>query len=213
MGGSGAFLLPLKSQISLLVVLGLIEVLWPIAAVRLTGHGRRMRQAGAAAVVLILVLPVAIAPMLRFDLDTPQPELWRLGHAAAAYVQPGERLALLLPGDTDDAVGSMLRGVLLFTPPRRPGLDFGVETGTGPGTLQQAAAAGYRLVLTTCTPSGLDGVPAGVAAMLRDTPDGWRVLQTWPWPWSTTIKAPHFAALLGHAPLCAPPPPGIGSAR
>ena len=202
-----------ESQISLLVILALIEVLWPIAAVRIAIHGRRMRQAGVAAVLLILILPVAIAPMLRFDLDTPQPELWRLGHAAATYVQPGERLALLLPGDTDDAVGSMLRGVLLFTSPRRPGLDFRVDTHIGPATLQAAAAAGYHLALITCTPPGLEVVPAGVAAMLRDTQDGWRVLQTWPWPWSATIRMPHFAALLGHAPLCATTPQRTGSTR
>ena len=212
-----------ESQISLLVILALIEVLWPMAAVRLAVHGRRMRHAGVAAVLLILVLPLAIAPMLRFDLDTPQPELWRLGHAAAAYVQPGERLLLLLPGDADDAVGSMLRGVLLFTAPRRPGLDFRVDThtlnthtlntGTGPAALQDAAAAGYQLALMTCTPPDLEGVPAGVAAMLRHTPDGWRVLQTWPWPWSNMIKTPHFAALLGHAPLCATTPQGTGPAR
>ncbi len=207
-----------ESQISLLVMLALTEVLWPMAAVRLVGHGRRMRHAGIAAVLLILLLPLAIAPMLRFDLDTPQPELWRLGHAAAGYVQPGERLALLLPGDTDDAVGSMLRGVLLFTPTRRPGLDFRVDTGTldtstGKATLQAAAAAGYRLALITCTPSGLEGVPAGVAAMLRETQDGWRVLQTWPWPWSTMIRTPHFAALLGHAPLCATAPRRTAPAR
>jgi hypothetical protein len=191
-----------ESQISLLVMLGLVMALRPVAAGWLAAHDRRARQAGVAAVVLILLLPVAGVKLLRFDLDTPQPELWQLGHAAAAYIQPGDRVALLLPGDTDDAVGSMLRGVLLFTPPRRPGLDFRIETGTGAATLREAADAGYRLALVTCTPSGLDGVPAGVAAMLRDTPDGWRALQTWPWP--TTIKTQrHFPALLARAPFCA----------
>ncbi len=195
-----------ESQVSLLVMLGLVVALRPLAAGWLAAHARRARQAGAAAVGLILLLPIAIAPLLRFDLDTPQPELWRLGHAAAAYVRPGERLALLLPGDTDDAVGSMLRGVLLFTPPRRPGLDFRIETGAGPAALQAAAAAGYRLALVSCTPPGIAGVPAGVAALLRDTPDGWRAEQTWPWPWSAATGTRHFAALLGHAPLCAAPP-------
>jgi hypothetical protein len=193
-----------ESQISLLVMLGLVVVLRPAVAGWLAANGRHARHAAVAAMVLILLLPVATAKLLRFDLDTPQPELWRLGHVAAAFVQPGDRLALLLPGDTDDAVGSMLRGVLLFTPPRRPGLDFRIETEIGVATLQEAAAAGYRLALVTCTPPGIDGVPVGVAAMLRDTPDGWRALQIWPWP--DAMRARKFAALLARAPLCAAPP-------
>jgi len=194
-----------ESQISLLVMLGLVLALRPVVAGWLAASARRARLAArapvaVAPVMLILLLPIAAASLLRFDLDTPQPELWALGHAAASYVQPGDRLALVVPGDADDAVGSMLRGVLLFTPPRRPGLDFRIETGTGVVPLQTAAAAGYRLALVTCTPSGLDGVPAGVAAMLQNTPDGWRALRTWPWPES--IKARRFAAMLGHAPFC-----------
>ena len=86
--------------------------------------------------------PLAGAPLLRFDRDTPQPELRELGHRGRAHLQPGDRLALLLPGDTEDSVGSLLRGVLLFTPPRRPGLDIHIETSVSPATLASAAAAG-----------------------------------------------------------------------
>ena len=66
--------------------------------------------------------------MLRFDLDPPQPLLWDLGHQVARRVRPGDRLALLVPGDVNDSVGSMLRGVILFTPPRRPELDIATKT-------------------------------------------------------------------------------------
>jgi uncharacterized membrane protein (UPF0136 family) len=194
-----------ESQVSLLVMLGLLTGLRPAVASWMMANPRPIQHAGHAAVGLILLLPLATAPLLRFDLDTPQPELWRLGHAAAAYVAPGNRLALVLPGDTDDSVGSMLRGVLLFTPPRRPGLDLRTETGPAARALSRAAIAGYRLALVTCTPPGIYGVPAGVAAMLRDTPDGWRPLQTWPWP--TSLKTQRFAALLARAPLCAAPAP------
>jgi hypothetical protein len=193
-----------ESQISLLVMLGFTVALRPALTRWLAADARRGRFAAVAPVLLVLLLPLATVRQLRFDLDTPQPELWQLAHAAAAYVRPGDRLALIVPGDTDDAVGSMMRGVLLFTPPRRPGLDFRVETEPGTTALQAAATAGYRLALITCTPQGLADVPAGVAAMLLATPDGWRALQTWSWP--ASIRARRFAALLGRAPLCAARP-------
>ena len=78
-------------------------------------------RAGRAAVGLALLFPVAGVPLLRFDRDTPQPELRRLGHEAAAYLQPGDRLALLLPGDSEDSIGSFLRGVHAVHPAAPPG--------------------------------------------------------------------------------------------
>jgi hypothetical protein len=193
-----------NTQVSLLVMLGLVVALRPWVTQRLT-HLRGIQHAAVAVIVLILVLPIATAGQLRFDRDTPQPELWRLGHAAAAYVRPGDRLALILPNDTDDSVGSMLRGVLLFTPPRRPGLDFRIDTSDSPDALNNAAAAGYRLALVTCAAAGVTDVPAGAAAMLQRNDNGWHVLQTWPWP--SSLRTQRFAALLARGPLCAGPRP------
>ena len=186
-------------------MLGLVVGLRPWAAAWLAANARLAARAGRVAVGLALLFPVAGVPLLRFDRDTPQPELRRLGHEAAAYLQPRDRLALLLPGDSEDSIGSFLRGVMLFTPPRRPGLDFRIETSVSQATLASVAAADYRLALVTCAPAGLDGVPAGDAAMLRATPDGWRVLQTWAWP--EQIKRRRFAGLLARDPLCAGPRP------
>ena len=195
-----------NTQVSLLVMVGLVVELRPWAAARLAANARFAAPAGRVAVTLALLFPVAGVPLLRFDRGTPQPELRRLGHEAAAYLQPGDRLALLLPRDSEDSIGSFLRGVMLFTPPRRPGLEFRIETSVSPATLATVAAADYRLALVTCAPAGLDGVPAGDAAMLRATPDGWHVLQTWPWP--ERIKHRQFAGLLARDPLCAGPRPG-----
>ena len=95
----------------------------------------------------------------------------------------------------------MLRGVMLFTPPRRPGLDIRIESTANAPTLAALAAAGYHLALVTCTPSGLDGTPPHVAAVLRYNEERWHVLDTWTYP--DRLRHKHFAALLAREPLCA----------
>jgi hypothetical protein len=202
------------TQLSLLVMLGLTVALRPAMARWVAGRAQFARRTGVALIAVVVVLPVALVRSLRFDLEPPQPTLWQLGHQAARDIAsaegapgvdaPGGRLALLVPGDTDDSVGSMLRGVLLFTPPRRPGLDIRTETKANAPTLAALAAAGYRLALVSCTPSGLDGVPAHVAAMLRYGDGGWQVLNTWPYP--DRLRKAHFAALLARGPVCAGAP-------
>jgi hypothetical protein len=204
-----------STQLSLLVMLGLAVAFRPAVArwVVRPGSliGRLAGGVGVVAIVLILVLPVALVRPLRFDLEPPQPTLWQLGHRAARDIPPeappadrgapSSRLALLVPGDNDDAVGSVLRGVLLFTPPRRPALDIRTEATADASTLNALAAAGYRLALVTCTPSGLDGIPTRVAAMLRFGDGRWRLVDAWPYPdWPKHV---HFAALLGRGPVCA----------
>ncbi len=194
-----------NTQISLLLMLGLVVALRPWLAQWLAAHQEVARKGALTVVALALLLPLAGAPLLRFDRDPPQPELRRLGNAAATYLQPSDKLALLLPHDTDDSVGSYLRGVLLFTEPRRLGLDFRVETAVTPATLAAVAVAGYRFALVTCAPPGLADVPPGDAALLRDTPNGWRTVQAWSRPEDITRRT--FAGMLARGPLCAGPRP------
>jgi hypothetical protein len=190
-----------NTQISLLLMLGFVVALRPWLSHWFAAHEQVARKGAVAAVATALLLPVAGAPLLRFDRDAPQPELRRLGNAAAAFLQPGDRLALLLPQDTDDSVGSYLRGVLLFTEPRRLGLDFRVETEVTPATLGTVAAAGYRLALVTCAPPGFADAAAGDAALLRDTSSGWHTVQSWSRP--EDVAQHSFAGMLARGPLCA----------
>jgi hypothetical protein len=192
------------SQLSLVVLLALTVAARPFASYWLTKVPARARYAGAGAIVLVLAIPPAIAGVLRYDLEQPQPLLWDLGHRAAAEIRPGDRLALLVPGDVYDSVGSMLRGVILFTAPRRLSLDIETRTEADPGTLEAVAGAGYTLALVSCTPVGLNGVPPGEAVLLRHAADGWRLVQAWPYP--AGIAHWRFAALLARAPLCAMQP-------
>jgi hypothetical protein len=194
-----------NTQVSLLVMLGLVVALRPWLAHWLAGREQFTHKGSVAAVAAALLLPVIGAPLLRFDRDPPQPALRRLGNAAATYLQSGDRLALLLPHDTDDSVGSYLRGVLLFTEPRRLGLDFRTETEVTPATLGAVAAAGYGLALVTCAPPGFADAPAGDAALLRNTPTGWHTMQSWSRPEDITQRS--FAGMLARGPLCAGPRP------
>jgi hypothetical protein len=190
-----------STQLSLLVMLGLVVAFRPAVTTFLARQGRLGPRAGVAAIVMVVALPVVLLRPLRFDLDPPQPALWQLGHQVAHYIAPGDRLALLVPGDTDDSVGSMLRGVLMFTPPARSAIDVETKTKADAATLVASVAAGYRLALISCTPAGLDGVPAHVAALLRYDGAGWHVVNSWPYP--PALRRQHFAGLLARGPLCA----------
>jgi hypothetical protein len=193
-----------EAQLSLMVMLGLLVALRPVVADRILRLGSTARaRLGAGAMALVVALPIALVGLLRFDLAMPMPQVWALGHRVASYIRPGGKLALLLPDDVDDSVGSMLRGVIMFTPPRRPGLDLRIETKADSATLDKIAAAGYPLVLISCTPAGLDGVPPRVAALMEHTAAGWRLLDAWRYP--PDIAARHFTSL-ARGPLCGNPP-------
>lgn len=194
------------SQLSLVVMLGLVVMLRPMATRWVARLGDRVRFARGMAIGLIILLPTVLVPALRFDLEAPQPVLWDLGHQVAARIAPDARLAIVVPGDTDDAVGSMLRGVLLFTPPTRPYLDLRTETTADPAMLRALAAAGYRLALVSCTPEGLVDVPPRVAALLQYGDGVWQPLATWPYPES--LRHQRFTALLTGAPFCVTRPAG-----
>jgi hypothetical protein len=190
-----------SSQLSLAAMLGLVVIFRPAVAAFIARRCRGLPALTAAPVLLVLVLPVAAFPMLRFDLEAPQPALRRMGHLAAAYVEPGSKLALLVNGDVYDSVGSMVRGVLMFTPPRRPGLQIRTETTADAATLRKVAAEGYHIALVTCTPAELGGAPPGVAALLRDSVDGWHAVAIWHYP--PELKSRRFGAMLARKPLCA----------
>jgi hypothetical protein len=184
------------SQLSLLVILALTVVASAPARRWLNKGAVRARYAAIASIAGVLCIPPAIAGLLRFDLDQPQPLVWDLGHQVARQIKATDRLALLVPDDVYDSVGSMLRGVLLFTPPRRQGLDIRTETKADAVTLESAADAGYTVALVTCS--------HGEAVLLRHTAEGWHQVSAWPYP--ADISHWRFAALLARGPLCAVPP-------
>ena len=162
---------------------------------------RLWRPAAAALVALALVAPLAFVKRLRFDLVMPQPLVRELGERVKPYLNDGDRLALLLPGD-NDSVAAMLAGVLMDTPPRRRGLDLLVQDAAGPATLAEAARRGYRIAVISCTQEELFGVAPGAAALLEHDGGEWRRLAAWPYP--AAARQRRWQRILAWPPLCRP---------
>ncbi len=190
-----------SGHLSLLVMLGLSVWLRPWAEQMMVRLGRRAKTAPGIAIALVVVFPLAIAPMLRFDLQAPQPAVFALGPQIASHLPPDARLALLVPGDPFDAAGSIIRGTLLFLEPRRPRLDVRTVNRADTETLEAAHRDGYDFALITCTPPNLAGAPPNVAALLRRDGAGWRLVESWLWP--AELSGQRFGALLEYAPFCA----------
>jgi hypothetical protein len=136
--------------------------------------------AAVAAIAVTVIAPVAFAERLRFDIEMPQPLVWDLTAQLKPYLKDRDRLAMLLPGD-DGEIGELLTGYLASAPPRRRGLELKRYPTADAATLASAASEGYDLALVSCTPGGLEGLPAGLAALLRHEPDGWHEVATWPY--------------------------------
>jgi riboflavin transporter FmnP len=190
-----------SGHLSLLVMLGLSIWLRPLAEQAVMRLGGRARIAAGSAVVAALIFPVAITPMLRFDLQVPQPAAFALAPRIAAHLPPDARLALLVPGDPFDATGSLVRGALLFLDPRRPNLDVRTVNRADAETLAAAHRDGYGFALITCTPPGLMDIPSGVAALVRRETEGWSLVDSWPWP--ADLSGQRFGALLEYSAFCA----------
>lgn len=190
-----------SGHLSLLVMLGLAIWLRPVAEKGVAWLGPRARTVAWVMIALVVLFPLAIAPMLRFDLQPPQPAVFDLGPRVAAHLPTEARLAILVPGDPFDAAGSIIRGTLLFLKPRRPALDLRTEPRADADTLEAVHRDNYPFVLITCTPPDLGTIPAGAAALLHHDGTGWRLIEAWRWPPDLARKT--FGALLEHAPFCA----------
>jgi len=190
-----------NTQLSLLAVLAVAVWLRPHATVRwarITPVQRRRLKLGSIGAALIV--PFGFAPYLRIDLDAPQPTLAALGRAVAAQLRAGERVALVLPGDGYDALGSLLRGEILFLPPRVAVADF--ATFERPD-LDAIAKAGFDHALLSCAPAAWGGAEGPAAALLARAPGGWRTVGVWRYP--PALYRNHFAALLPRGALCGGP--------
>jgi hypothetical protein len=183
--------------------LSLVLVLALALAARDLGVGRwlvgaRARAVGRLAIVTALLVPLIFAYRLRFDLDMPQPLVRGLADDLKPYLTDGDRLALLLPGD-NSSVGTMISGVLAYTPPRLR-LDLLRRNTADLATLEEASRLGYSLALISCTSDAWKDLSPSEAALLRHGPDGWRPLAVWPYPPNASKQ--RWQHILAWGPLC-----------
>jgi hypothetical protein len=154
---------------------------------------------GIAAIVLALLVPIGFAQRLRFDFDMPQPVVRQLARQLAPELKDDDKLALVLPGDTN-SLDWALSTLLHFSPPRRPELDLKFFDNADPATFDAAAAGGYELAFLSCTDNGAFGLPPHASALLHHDDAGWQPVKVWPYP--PVDPKQRWQQALPSAPLC-----------
>ena len=188
-----------NSHLGLLLMLTLLLLARDIAAERgWTLPGVLGRRVPAALVAVAMLCPLALAALLRFDLEVPQLRTWQLVALAKEGLGSETRLAIVLPGD-NGSVSAMVEAVLRFVPPAYPDLDLRILTSLTPDTLSRLAADGYRLAVISCSAAGSADHPAGHAVVLRRSASGWRTTAQEAYPPPRTHR---WAHVLSEAPLC-----------
>lgn len=191
------------SQLSLAAMLALIMRVAPKAIAIFTHHFRiKSRFVPAAAITMASILPVLFVPLLRFDLLPPEPQLRALARQLADQVGASDKLGLLLPADGEDYAGSLMRGMLMFLPPRLHPLDFKTVPKADAQTLESMKAEGYSHVFVSCTPETvLAGIAPGVGALLSWEHGSWHQIGDWRYP-HFALQAP-WSHLLPRKTFCA----------
>jgi hypothetical protein len=176
---------------ALLVVLSLLAAARAFLLARnqpATSAARWLLFAPAAAIVCVLLVPIAFVKYLRFDVQEPQRLAWTLVGEIGGAVKDGDKLALVLPGD-NGSVSLMLRAALTLTPPRRAIDFYTVPQGAG---LDAALAKGYREALISCDPSSHS------AKLMTYDGAHWHVAQEWP----LRPAGGRWATVLSWEPFC-----------
>src|SRR5579859_3655925 len=170
-----------NTHLALLIEFALVVTIRNRVAPWLASRPALGHRLGIAAVILALLVPIGFAKRLRFDYDMPQPVVRELARQLAPELKDDDRLALLLPGDTD-SVDWAPSALLHFSEPRRPDLDVKFWDRGDATALKEAAAAGFDLAFLSCTDGGILGLPPHSSALLRRSADSWQPVKVWPYP-------------------------------
>jgi hypothetical protein len=188
-----------NTHLGLLLMLTLLLFARELAAERGWAlRGALGRRAPVALVTVAIVCPLALASLLRFDLEVPQLRTWQLVALAKQGLGSESRLAVVLPGD-NGSVTAMVEGLLRFVPPAYPDLDLRILTSLAPDTLSRLVADGYGLAVISCSAAGSADLPAGHAVLLRRGASGWHTAAQEAYPPPRTRR---WAHVLSEAPLC-----------
>lgn len=194
------------SQLSLVLMLGLIALLRPATSRWLVTAPRGIpRYGGILAIAAILLAPLVFLPYLRFDREAPQPQIAAMVRALKPQLTPAAPLAILVPGDLDDLAGSYLRGLVLYGKPRQAFPTLVTRQTADHGTLDTLATAGYRQALLSCSDlaPALPGMPAHALVILRYAEGVWHAAAAQTYP--PGLGRRHWAGLLPKPIFCGAP--------
>jgi hypothetical protein len=188
-----------NTHLSLLLMVAATWLARDWAGARLDALSARWRRLlPAAMIVILLASPLVFLDFLRFDLEVPQQRAWLLAQEIALRVAGGDRLMLILPGD-NGSLATMIEGALRMTPPRRNDLQIGSINDFTPGTLGLIAGQENAWALLSCAPAGVEGVPAGQAALFKRDQAGWHVAALLAYPPASRGR---WSRVVSEAPLC-----------
>jgi hypothetical protein len=184
-----------NTHLGLLLVLTLLLLARDVAGERgwaLRGASRRAAPGLLLAVAALC--PLALANLLRFDVETAQMRGWQLAALAKSRLGAESRLALILPGD-NGSVTAMIEALLRFVPPTYPDVDLRVLRSLAPDTLSAVAADGYKFALISC----VGNAPEGQALFLQHGARGWLATASEAY---APPRGRRWAHVLSYAPLC-----------
>jgi hypothetical protein len=189
-----------NTHLSLLLVLVLALAARDRLAASPLGRGWQP-AATKMALAVMLVAPVAAAPLLRFDQDMPQPRARFAARHLTLGLKDDDRVALVLPDDNKTA-GNVLTAMLRFTPPRRRDLDITISTTADADAFAQLARDGIRLAFLSCTDAAPLPLPPGAAALLRFSDGVWSPVAVWPYPPAPPRHWWNWTGYVASQPFC-----------
>lgn len=159
--------------------LGGIAVLFAVYGIARLWRWPLPRIAAAAAVVLVLIAPVALAAMIRFDVRAPKLFVRAVGAEIQRTLSQDDRIVLI--DTTDSGVYVMMMYYTLHGGPR-VAADF-TTAARGNLAIPPAATHAWVHVPTPAVEAALDAtLPSGASYLLRRSGGRWTVVKSWPYP-------------------------------
>jgi hypothetical protein len=165
----------LNTELALLLMTALMLLLRaPARRWLATRSGRR--AVPSLAVIAALALPVGFFERVRFDLRRGRAVPWSLAQSVAPELAPGDRLAILATGRTQDGPLE-LRGYLGLLAPGTAATALRFEPRD---VIPALPARGFDRLLVTCAAAVRSDLPVNAAALFAWDGASWRLRQLWP---------------------------------
>ncbi|MCX8501839.1 MAG: hypothetical protein ORO03_09135 [Alphaproteobacteria bacterium] len=162
-------LILLCELVLMLICIGRGGLKWVADSVR--ERPRLVRNLTRAILILILIAPFLFLRQVRYDLQTPRPELWRVAHLTAWRIRDDDSLAIVIHGSAKDSSFLVLRGLIAMTEPRRAGVHFSELRFSTAEQLEQIFVNLKQnpkvQVLLLCSPTQFAAIPSRHSGFFR----------------------------------------------